>query len=66
MHADAEFMDIGVPLRELGEYDIGPLRDFQPSDEQSHQLWAVFDHAAKWADIEAGIGSLRNWQRSGR
>jgi hypothetical protein len=36
--------------------DIGPLRDFHPSDEQSQEVWAVFDHAAKWANIEAGIG----------
>jgi hypothetical protein len=36
--------------------DIGPLRDFYTSDEQSQEVWAVFDHAAKWADIEAGIG----------
>ncbi len=39
------------------EYDdIGPLRNFYPGDKQSHELWGVFDHGAKWADIEAGIG----------
>ncbi|HEV2615146.1 MAG TPA: hypothetical protein VGU63_00905 [Candidatus Acidoferrales bacterium] len=36
--------------------DMGPLRDFLPSDEQSHELWGVFDHSAKWANIEAGVG----------
>jgi hypothetical protein len=36
--------------------DVGALRDFYPAREQSHQIFAVFDHAAKWADIEAGVG----------
>ena len=36
--------------------DLGPLNNFYSGDQQSHQLWAVFDHTAKWADIEAGIG----------
>ena len=36
--------------------DLGPLRDFYSTDEQSHQLWGVFDRSAKWADVEAGIG----------
>lgn len=39
------------------EYDdIGPLHNFYTTDQQSHQIWGVFDHSAKWADIEAGIG----------
>jgi hypothetical protein len=39
------------------EYDdIGPLRNFYKSDEQFHEMWGVFDHYAKWADVEAGIG----------
>ncbi len=37
MHADVVFMDIGVPLRELGEYDIGPLRDVILA--QDEQVW---------------------------
>jgi hypothetical protein len=36
--------------------DIGPLRAFYPANEQSHQIWGVFDHTAKWANIEAGVG----------
>ncbi|MBZ5694428.1 MAG: hypothetical protein LAN36_03600 [Acidobacteriia bacterium] len=36
--------------------DIGPLNNFLTADEQSHALWGVFDHSAKWADVEAGIG----------
>jgi hypothetical protein len=39
------------------EYDdVGPLRAFYPSREQFHEIWGVFDHDAKWANIEAGIG----------
>lgn len=39
------------------EYDdMGELRSFYPGDEQFHQMWGVFDHYAKWADVEAGIG----------
>lgn len=36
--------------------DIGPLNAFLPAGEQWHQMWGVFDHHAKWADIEAGVG----------
>jgi hypothetical protein len=36
--------------------DIGPLHAFYPANEQSHQIWGVFDHTAKWANIEAGVG----------
>jgi hypothetical protein len=39
------------------EYDdIGPLHNFYTADAQSHEIWGVFDHTAKWADVEAGIG----------
>lgn len=39
------------------EYDeFGPLHNFYTADKQSHELWGVFDHSAKWADVEAGIG----------
>ena len=36
--------------------DIGELRSFAPANAQSHQIYAVFDHSSKIADIEAGIG----------
>lgn len=38
------------------EYDdIGPLRNFYKSSDQSHELWATFDHYSK-LEVEAGIG----------
>jgi hypothetical protein len=36
--------------------DFGPLNAFYPPNQQSQQLWAVFDHYASWANIEAGVG----------
>lgn len=36
--------------------DIGPLRDFYPTSEQSHQIYGVFDYRGKRVDIEAGVG----------
>ncbi len=36
--------------------DIGPLDDFYPINEQSHQLYGVFDYRSKWVNIEAGVG----------
>ena len=36
--------------------DAGPLKDFLPTGEETHELWGVFDHVAKFANIEAGIG----------
>ncbi len=36
--------------------DFGPIKDFHPWNEQAHQIYAVVDKAAKWMDIEAGIG----------
>jgi hypothetical protein len=36
--------------------DLGPLREFYPAREQSHQVYAVFDHSTKFGDIEAGVG----------
>jgi hypothetical protein len=36
--------------------DIGPLRAFQPTDQQSHSVWGVFDRSTKFANIEAGVG----------
>jgi hypothetical protein len=39
------------------EYDdIGPLRHFYSASEQSHQLYAVFDHTSKVLDVEGGVG----------
>jgi hypothetical protein len=34
----------------------GPLRDFYPGREQSHQIWAVANHSGKVVNIETGIG----------
>jgi hypothetical protein len=40
------------------EYDdFGPLEDFLPADERSHQLFAVFDYAGDAIELEGGIGS---------
>lgn len=36
--------------------DYGPIHRFLPSDQQSHQLFAVFDFQGEPFDIEAGIG----------
>jgi len=43
-----------VAVEEYAE--VGPLRMFYPGNEQSHQVWGVFDHATKFANIEAGVG----------
>ena len=36
--------------------DYGPLHQFYPASEQSHQIYAVIDHAAKIVNIEFGVG----------
>jgi len=36
--------------------DLGPLRQFYPASEQSHQIYGVVDHKTKFVDIEAGVG----------
>ena len=36
--------------------DYGQLRQILPVNEQTHQIWAVFDHPSKIVNIEAGIG----------
>ena len=36
--------------------DMGPLREFYPVSEQSHEIWSVFDHTTKLVNIEAGVG----------
>jgi len=39
------------------EYDdFGELRGFLPSNQQSHQLWAVVDYGGDPISIEAGMG----------
>jgi hypothetical protein len=43
-----------VAVEEYG--DVGPLREFRPLSEQSHQLYGVLDHSGKSLEIEAGIG----------
>jgi hypothetical protein len=35
---------------------VGPLREFRPLSEQSHQLYGVIDRSGKSLEIEAGIG----------
>ena len=41
----------------LEEYaDLGPLRALYPASRQAHQLWAVVDRSATFADVEAGVG----------
>jgi len=36
--------------------DYGPLHDFYPANEQSHQLYGVVDYGTGFGDIEAGVG----------
>jgi hypothetical protein len=36
--------------------DFGPLHQFYPASEQSHQLFAVVDRSSKFLNIEAGVG----------
>jgi opacity protein-like surface antigen len=36
--------------------DFGPLRKFMPVSNQFHEVWATFDHDAKFVNIEAGVG----------
>jgi hypothetical protein len=36
--------------------DAGTLRAFYPTDQQSHEVWGVFDRSTRLANIEAGIG----------
>ncbi len=36
--------------------DFGPLRDFYPTHNQFHEVWAVLDHHSKIVDIETGVG----------
>jgi hypothetical protein len=41
----------------MEEYaDFGPLKNFLPVSDQFQEVWAVFDHAGKGVDIEAGVG----------
>ena len=36
--------------------DFGPLKNFRPVSGQFQEVWAVFDHAGKGVNIEAGVG----------
>ena len=41
----------------MEEYaDYGPLHEFLPTGEQSHQIYGVIDHTGKTINVEAGIG----------
>lgn len=43
-----------IAVEEYGDY--GAVRHFNRGGDQSHQLFAVVDHSAKFLDFEAGIG----------
>ena len=36
--------------------DYGPLHQFNPGSEQSHQLYGVVDRSTKFMDIQVGVG----------
>jgi hypothetical protein len=36
--------------------DFGPLHQFNPGSQQSHQLYAVVDHSSKFLDVQVGAG----------
>ena len=36
--------------------DFGPLRHFDPVNDQFHEVWAVMDHNSKIVNIETGVG----------
>jgi hypothetical protein len=36
--------------------DFGPIKRFLPSDEQSHQIYAVVDYSGEPFGVEAGVG----------
>ena len=44
-------------MADVDEYsDFGPLKSFLPVSDQFREGWAVFDHAGKSVNIEAGVG----------
>ncbi len=43
-----------VAVEEYADY--GRLRDFYSPHDQFQQVWGVFDHSTKFAEIEAGVG----------
>ncbi len=42
------------PSRNIPIY--GPLRHFDPLNDQFHEVWAVMDHSSKILNIETGVG----------
>lgn len=36
--------------------DFGPLRQFDPVNDQFHEVWGVVDHVGKVISIESGVG----------
>jgi hypothetical protein len=41
----------------LEEYaDLGPLRNFEPINDQFHEIWATLNHEGKVLNIETGVG----------
>jgi len=51
---DYNFGAWAVALESYSDY--GPVKDFLPANQQSHQLFAVMDHAGKTWDVEFGAG----------
>jgi hypothetical protein len=46
--------DWAVAIEEYA--DFGPLRHFEPLNNQFHEVWGVMDHNTKILNIEAGVG----------
>jgi len=36
--------------------DVGPLRGFYATDQQTHEVWAILDRVTRFAAIETGVG----------
>jgi hypothetical protein len=48
------FKDWALAIEHYG--DFGPLRNFVPAHDQSHQIYGVVDHKVNSWDMEAGVG----------
>jgi len=44
----------GIAVEHYADY--GPIKRFLPSDQQSHQIYAVVDYSGQPFDVEAGVG----------
>jgi hypothetical protein len=36
--------------------DVGPLRAVFPTEDESHEVWGVFDRSTKIGSFEGGVG----------